>query len=472
MKNSLSLILYSLQDAVSSAPGVKAWGQGVKVIEQLDDPAHGQVWWVHDSKDDATLSTEDILELTRGGYLTSPNGTPESKRFGRLTRKAYGVLAAKLRKGAEAVERSATQVQILTQRNRELERDLRIARETSGAALDMARFLEQVRVALKAPAGPSKVAFRRTKPPRGKANAGVPTLFCSDWHVGEVVQPERIEFLNQYNIEIARERGSRVFNAALEVLLHHQSGMSYDGMVVSFGGDMFSGNVHEELRVTNDKPIHECLLDLTSFLADSLISVADEFPSVYVPAVAGNHGRIDIRPTAKNASVDNYDYLLYRMVEMQVRAKMGSRCNISFDVSTALDLQYSLYGTRYLLTHGDQLKTSTNSDEFWPQMIKMASRKQERSAVSAGRSFDYMTVGHFHKYGTASNIIVNGSLKGYCEWVYKMNYAYDRPIQALWVTHPDHKITSHIPIYGDEPEVDRQHNMPPITTSAGTRKSR
>ena len=32
---------------------------------------------------------------------------------------------------------------------------------------------------------------------------GIPTLFLSDWHWGEVVDPEEINHLNEYNVEIA-----------------------------------------------------------------------------------------------------------------------------------------------------------------------------------------------------------------------------------------------------------------------------
>lgn len=471
LKNSLSLILYTLQDAVAANPGAKTWGPATDIIEEQGAGPDGQVWWVSASSKNL-LSQADLQELSSGGYLTTALGSPESKRLGRNTRKAYGIRVAKLRKGAQALERTATHVQILTQKNKELERELRIARETNGAAFDLNNFLEQLRTSFKVKNTTPTFDFKRTKPRKVKANAGVPTLMVSDWHWGEVVQPERVDHLNEYNIGIAKDRARRTFETTMEVLFHHQSGMNYEAMVLSMAGDMFSGNIHDELRATNERPIHDCLLDLTETLSSAIVQMADNFPGIYVPCVAGNHGRIDLKPTSKNAPVDNYDYLLYKMVELQVKAKMGNKCNVDFDIAGALDLKYSVYNTRYLLTHGDQINSSTNSDDFWASMMKMAARKQERSARGMNGGFDYMTVGHFHKYGTVSNVIVNGSLKGYCEWVYKKNYSFDRPIQALWVTHPDHKITSHVPIYGDEPFLDGSHNLPPITSSTGMRNKR
>jgi len=471
LKNSLSLTLCSLQDAVAANPGAKTWGPGVQVVEELGSETNPWTWWYAPAAAAPLLSKKELEGLASGGFLAG-DGTPKSKRMGKNARKAYGILVTKLRTGAKVVERSASQLQILTTRNQELEKQLRIAREANGAAFEMGTLLEQIRASFKVPNSPANFTFNRLKPRKLKSNAGIPTLMCSDWHWGEVVREEQVEFLNSYNLDIAKERATRTFETALEVLFHHQSGMSYDGMVVSFGGDMFSGNIHEELRATNERPIHECLLDLTETLSSSIVRLAGEFCGLYIPCVSGNHGRIDFRPTAKNASVDNYDYLLYRMVQLQVQARMGSKCNVNFDISPSLDTRYGVYNTTYLLTHGDQANSSTKSDDFWASMMRLASRKQERNARGRSAGFDYMTVGHFHKYGTVSNIIVNGSLKGYCEWTYKNNYSFERPIQALWITHPHHKVTSHIPIYGDEVILDASSSMPPITTSSGLRSQR
>lgn len=465
MKNSLSLIYFALKDALAANPGVTAWGPQVDVVEERGAQKSETLWWVRAGKP-SPLKPNEVEALKKGGFIREDSLDGFSKRLGRSTVKAYAVYAEKLRKGADALERTVSEVQILTQKNKELERELRMARETNSRAFDIDRFTEELRGAFKIREPKCSFDFKKAKPRKVRANAGVPTLMLSDWHWGEVVKAESIEGLNEYNIPVAKDRARRVFETTMEVLFHHQSGMSYEALVLSLAGDMLSGNIHEELRATNERPLTDCMLDLAETLADSIIMMADNFPGIYVPAVSGNHGRLDFKPTAKNAAVENMDHLLYRMVALMVQAKMGSKCNVDFDISRSLDMRYSVYDTRYLLTHGDQLNSSTNAEDFWASMAKLASRKQERGPRGAGPNFDYMTVGHFHKYGTVGNMIVNGSLKGYCEWVYKKNYSFERPIQALWITHPDHKVTSHIPIYGDEPYLDDLHNLPPITKSS------
>lgn len=469
MKNHLSLILATLQDALSGSQAGTVWGPGIQLIEEHLPGANGHLWWLQANSKTPLLTPEDIEVLANRGLLTD-EGRPVSKRFGKLSRKAYGVQVNKLRKSAMAFEQKAAAVLESKTRIKELEQQLRVAREAVTGSIQAEQFFEGLRAAFRIKTPSAEFKFRRMRPAKGKANAGVPTLFNSDWHSGEVVEPERVNFVNSYNIEIAQRRIKRVFDTALEVLFHHQSGMSYEGMTVSFGGDMLSGNIHEELRTTNDRPVTECLFDLAERVSDAIVMVAAEFPGVYVPAVPGNHGRIDPKASVKLGQTENYDYWLYRMVELQVRAKLGSKCNVEFDISKSPDMIYALYSTRYLLTHGDQSNTSTNSDGFWPAMTRMAAQRQDR--VTTGRretAFEYMTVGHFHRYGTVGNVIVNGSLKGYCDWAYRNGFAFEPPVQAMWVTHPEHGITSHIPIYGEEMPRNQYEHVPPITTSAGLR---
>lgn len=469
MKNQLSLILATLQEALSGPQAGTAWGADIQLIEEHLPGANGHLWWLQATSKTPLLSPEEIELLANRGLLLD-EGRPVSKRFGKLVRKAYGVLVSKLRKSAVAFEQRAGVVLESKARIKELEQQLRVAREAVNGSIREEQFLEGLRAAFRIKKSSVEFKFNRMRPAKGKANAGVPTLFNSDWHVGEVVEPERVNFVNGYNVDIAQRRIDRVFDTALEVLFHHQSGMSYEGMTLSFGGDMLSGSIHEELRTTNDRPVTECLFDLAERISDAIVRVAAEFPGVYVPAVSGNHGRIDPKSSSKLGQTDNYDYWLYRMVELQVRAKLGSKCNVEFDIPKAPDLIYALYSTRFLLTHGDQSNTSTNSDGFWAAMSRMAAQRQER--VTTGRreaSFEYMTVGHYHRYGTVGNVIVNGSLKGYCDWAYRNGFAFEPPVQALWITHPEHGITSHIPIYGEEMPRNQYGHVPPITTSAGLR---
>lgn len=467
MKKTFSALLKKLSDLKKSQPETATtWNKDVDIIEAAS--ANGQtLWWVrHDPE--APFLDDKALTLLATHHLAEHEAVPVKKKFGRLTQFAVGVDVGQL----EALSKSATaetkpeSLVIMTRRVKDLEKQLKQAREANAADYAMAELLRNLDGVFGVPSGKAKVRFNASRAPSGKAMAGTPSLFLSDWHWGETVDSSQVERLNEYDLDIAKERADRVFRTTLELLFHHQSGLRYDGMVIPMGGDMLSGEIHDELRNTNAATVNECILSLAETLSSNLLTVSENFEWVYVPCVVGNHGRTDAKPSAKNAVRNNHDWLLYQIVTRMVRGQNKDRNNVEFEISESLDTSYKIYGTRYLLTHGDQFKTATNSSNFWGSMLDNMQRKQQRSISATNGGFDHMLCGHFHKYGTASNVIVNGSLKGYDEWVYKMNYEYERPIQALWITHPEYGITSHYPVFADNYVSDSAMDLPPITKSS------
>lgn len=95
---------------------------------------------------------------------------------------------------------------------------------------------------------------------------GVPTLMLSDWHWGEVVRPEMVDGVNEYNLEIASQRFKSCIERTIDLCSNHMVKPKYPGIVVALGGDMISGDIHEELRNTNDGPLMSHVFDLFDHL--------------------------------------------------------------------------------------------------------------------------------------------------------------------------------------------------------------
>ncbi|MCC5610969.1 hypothetical protein LC612_30530 [Nostoc sp. CHAB 5834] len=473
MKNTLSPILQYLEDQMNAQPkNSRSWtAEGEVCIIAEPDKGLGEFWWVKLSSAAHVFDEDAKLNLVKSGALVSKDCIT-NKRFGKTSQYAYPVNITKLRQAVRDIENEASEIQRLKKHSQELHSQLKKAREANATDAAMARLIETIRTNIKPRTGDFESRFIRDAQPGRQTLAGVPSLFLSDWHWGEVVQPAQVQYMNEYNLAVANGRADRVFKTSLEMLFNHQSGMAYDGFMLILGGNLFNGGVSDELRSTNDAPIHECLLSLAEKLAQGIIELADNFEMVYVPCVVGAQSRPDAKKNAKNAVTDTYDWLLYNFVNMLVQGKMGERCNVEFEIAPALDLNFSIYNTRYLLTHGEPLGTKGGDESVWSSMMKVAHRKQQRTLKSGGESFDYMLCTHLHKYGSIANVISNGSLKGYDEMAYKKNSEYERPIQALWITHPDHGIISHMPIYADEYQGDDNHNAPPITPGWGLRKKR
>ena len=170
-------------------------------------------------------------------------------------------------------------------------------------------------------------------PPSGRKKHATLTLLLSDTHFDEVVLPEEVGGLNAYNRRIAELRLQAWAQNAIKIARHYLAGVTYDGVVCMLGGDLFSGDIHEELAQTNEAVILDSLLHWSEQVAAALGVLADEFGKVHVPVVVGNHGRQSRKPRMKQRAKTNYDWLLGKMIERH----FASDKRFTFQVSENAD---------------------------------------------------------------------------------------------------------------------------------------
>jgi hypothetical protein len=279
-------------------------------------------------------------------------------------------------------------------------------------------------------------------PVRGKSLPGVPIAFWSDWHWGETVFPDQVNGVNNFDLSVARDRARKLVSLTVQLLQKHVVNPKYPGIVVCLGGDMVTGDIHEELKETNDVPTLSALLDLFGVLCWSIKTIADQFGRVFLPCVPGNHGRTTRKPQAKNRAFTNYDWLLYQLLARHFEGD----ARVNFFIPDGPDALFSVCGHRYLLTHGDQFRGGDGIIGAIGPITRGNQRKLARNS-SINRGYDTMLLGHWHQYMPLHRTLVNGSLKGYDEYANVNNFGFEPPIQALWLTHPEHGVTMHLPVY-------------------------
>jgi len=275
-------------------------------------------------------------------------------------------------------------------------------------------------------------------------SSGIPTLFLSDLHWGENVRPSQINYVNQYNLQIARERLKNCVDSAIDLLKIISPKMEYEGIVVALGGDMISGDIHEELAESNDLPTIPTVLDLLNSLASALGHLADIFGNVFVPCVTGNHGRNTKKIRSKDRHHTSFDWLLFQLLARHFENDK----RLTFFIPDGSDASYRIHSTKYVLTHGDQFRGGDGMIGALGPIIRGDHRKRSRNG-QIDLSYDVMICGHWHQYMHLTRLIVNGSLKGYDEYAYTNNFGFEQPQQALWLTHPKHGITFRMPVYVD-----------------------
>lgn len=283
-------------------------------------------------------------------------------------------------------------------------------------------------------------AWLRKKPKKSQ-HRGIANLLLSDLHLDEVVSARQMGNVNAYDRSIAVRRLQHTVENTAEIAKDYIRGIDYDGITVWLGGDIFSGSIHEELKITNETPIMASFDFWVDPMVAALRLLADEFGAVHVPGCVGNHGRNTHKPIMKNRVEDNFDWLFYRVLAREL--KHDSRFTWQLPVTTDVSVQH--YDHRYLLTHGDQFRGGSGISGIQTPLALGAFRKSKRQQA-VDDPFDTMLIGHFHQYMTIPGIIVNGSLKGYDEYAMISNFGFEVPQQAFWISTPERGPTFHTPI--------------------------
>lgn len=278
--------------------------------------------------------------------------------------------------------------------------------------------------------------------PGKNGSRGTPMTMWSDWHYGEVVDEKQVGGVNKFNSEIAEQRIKRLTNTIIDLSYNHmgRAHTKYPGIIVCLGGDMISGDIHDELRETNDRTPWQTVNDLTDIIAAALSTLADKFGKVFVPCVVGNHGRGTLKSRMKNRVFTSFEWNIY----CNLKRYFKDDKRIQFMIPEETDARFNVYDTRFLLTHGDSI-AGRGGDGIIGAIgpITRGAQKVGRSEASIGRDFDYMVIGHWHQMLWLPNTIVNNSLKGFDEYArLELRAPYSRPSQALWFVHPEHGITA------------------------------
>ena len=323
-----------------------------------------------------------------------------------------------------------------------LRKDLRDAQKQSAEAAEIKKAIGVIRANVENTEAPPWMSAPIAKP----SSPGVPTLVLSDLHYGERVFPAQIGGVNKYNIAIADKRLNYTIETAIELCRIISPAMDYPGIVCPLGGDMISGNLHEELSATNELNTMPTVLHLYGKLIGAITRLADTFGYVFLPCVTGNHGRDTRKIWSKDRQHTSFDWLLYQFLAKHFE---GDK-RVTFYIPDGSDALYRTWDYKFLLSHGDQFRGGDSIIGALGPLTRGNQKKRSRNQ-QIGMGYDTMIVGHWHQYIHTRTLIVNGSLKGYDEYAYTNNFSFEDPQQALWINHPRHGITFRMPVNCEQP---------------------
>ncbi len=325
---------------------------------------------------------------------------------------------------------------------RKAERELRLEVESQSKELEELRQL--VGFYNSARTEPIAVPQWRVAPATGKGHVGTIMAQMTDWHLGEVVKPDEVLYLNAFDERIAALRIQSWFDKVVSLPRAYVTGVHLEGVLIPATGDLFTGEIHDELTINNYERVLQTVLNAQEPILAGFEMLDREYDGhVEVAAVVGNHGRMAHKSVFKGRVYDNFEWLFWSVIRDRLKDR-GS--NIVVNVSTSMDMNVPVYGRNHLLTHGDQFKGGTGiSGAFAP--LSLGSHRKGKRQSAAGMPMETMVIGHLHQLINIPGVIMGGTLKGMDEFAFGINVPPADAAQAMWVTTPERAQTIWMPVY-------------------------
>ena len=265
--------------------------------------------------------------------------------------------------------------------------------------------------------------------PRAEVDHGdsIACAVASDWHVEESVEAEKVHGLNEFNLDIAKERSTRFFQNTLRLTDIFARESNITTLWLGLLGDFFSGHIHEELQETNflaPGPAAQFALGLLSSGIEFLLHESEY--NLEIDCVPGNHGRMTKKPRIQNATETSLETFMYHALA----ARFEGNPRVKFRVA-ASKMLYRRFFERFnmRLIHGDDVKFGGGVGG-----VTIPIRKKLAAWDKAVRA-DLTVMGHFHQLLDGGDFIVNGSLIGYNEFAQAIGASPEEARQAFFLVH-------------------------------------
>ncbi len=291
----------------------------------------------------------------------------------------------------------------------------------------------------------AQTAPKWLSPKRPKKTAATAVAMLSDTHWDEVVNMNEVAGINKYDRRIAEMRLKKFVDKTIALGRDYVAGgpVEIDSLVLLLGGDMVSGDIHEELTESNEGTMLETVVHWTGQLQATVETLADHYGKVHVACVVGNHGRRTRKSRAKRRVRDNFDWMIYQSVAMM----MKNDDRVTWQVPESASTLVRVHRTTILLTHGDMARGGGGTGG----VITVIKRLGLRLNANPQTKHDILCMGHFHQLILAPSAgwVLNGSPKGVDEYAATSGFEVHEQdtAQAFFLVTPEHGVTVAAPIF-------------------------
>lgn len=266
----------------------------------------------------------------------------------------------------------------------------------------------------------------------------IPVKHITDSHMGAVQNADEIEHFNEFSPIICERRNIGFTQGFVDWVLLHRGPYNIKSCHVIFTGDLISGDIHDELRVTNAFPVPEQVVKAAQVHSTQLALLAPYFETVTVDFLTeDNHSRLTKKPQAKEAGLNSYGYLIGKLIE----AYISKHENITFNIHAQHEKVVHVSNLNYLITHGHGIKAWMGIP--WYGIERRTARESTARQgiimkdLSMAREvgFNKIIHGHFHTPFDTPLFSCGGSVSGTDAYDHQAG-RHSEPSQSAWMVHP------------------------------------
>lgn len=275
------------------------------------------------------------------------------------------------------------------------------------------------------------------KPRTSQKYESVAVAVASDWHVGENVKPETVDFTNEYTMRIAKKRAEAFFRNTVKLVQKEQQDTNIQTLVLALLGDFISGNIHEELLESCEVPPIEEAMFAQNLLASGIEYIlANTKLELIVPCCVGNHSRITDKVHVSTEQGNSLEWMIYNNLAIHFAKNKRVKFVLSKGYFTFVDV----FGYLIRFHHGHAIKFGGGIGGLTVPVIKAIAR------YDLDRKATLDVFGHFHNRIDGGKFIVNGSLIGDAPYGKRLGFT-GRPEQAFFLVQKGYGKTIVAPIF-------------------------
>lgn len=257
----------------------------------------------------------------------------------------------------------------------------------------------------------------------------------SDLHVGEFIRPEETEGFGSFNWLIAQQRMFQYTEKLIGWTAMHRRSFLVPKLHIFAKGDYVSGDIHDELRRTNEFPTPVQAVNAGHLLGEFIARLSAHYDEIEVDCVgADNHGRLVPKPQKKQKAANSFSFIVHAIAQKYV----ANSKNVKFVIAEGMKMVVPVNGHSFLIEHGDEVKAYMGIPYYG--MGRMLGREARRRMREEGLRFNYWSIGHWHVPAIVEGeILVNGSLSGTSEYDHSQGRHAD-PAQVSYMVHPKYGV--------------------------------